>query len=46
MSIDEQTHDRIDAYLNNALTTPERKVFEAEVMENPELAEQVEIHRY
>ena len=43
MSIDERTAARIDDYLNNQLSESERKKFESELKNNPDLADELRI---
>ena len=41
-----ELYDKIEAYLREELSAADKKAFEAEIANNPQLAEQVEMHRF
>lgn len=45
MNIDQQTYERIEAFLLNRLPEPERKAFEAEMAADPQLAQEVALQK-
>lgn len=44
--MDSQLYDKIEAYLHGDLNVEDKKAFEADIANNPQLAEQVEMQRF
>ncbi len=43
---EKELYDKIEAYLREDLSAADKKAFDAEIASNPQLAEQVEMHRF